>query len=125
MIENVTLHDVQLAEVGLDIYNATNVQFTGNTNVGKVTTCNTLAITEQPKDAVAAIGGAAAFNVMAVGASGVADTPRPLSVESEWEAGEGWGDGGWDGGGRCDDDGVDVDGGEVGSGGEVYGDGEQ
>ncbi len=40
MIENVTLHDVQLGEAEFDIYNSTNVQFTGNTNVGKVTTCN-------------------------------------------------------------------------------------
>ena len=69
--------DVKLSNVfisggpGLEIYDATNVQFTGDTQVGALTTCNALAITGQPRSQMAAIGASATFAVTAAGTSGV------------------------------------------------------
>ena len=80
MIENVTLHDVQLTGAGLDIFDAANVQVTGNSNVGKVNTCNAVAIIAQPQDAIVAAGGEASFSITAAGGSGAAGTP----VSIQW-----------------------------------------
>ena len=75
MIENVTLHNVQIPGRAFDLFNTTDVQFTGTTDVGRIATANALAITAQPQDQSAPAGGTATFNVTAVGASGVKETP--------------------------------------------------
>lgn len=81
LIANVTLNNVQISgSGGLEIYNAQNVQFTGNTSftvpsgVSSVTTYNALAITAQPKNYTTTAGGDATFTVAAAGTSGSAGT---------------------------------------------------
>ena len=55
---------------GLEIYDATGIQITGNSNVGGTVTCNALAITGQPQNETVAGGGAATFSVVVAGSSG-------------------------------------------------------
>ena len=56
---------------GLEIYDASNVQFTGDTQVGAVTSFNALAITSQPRSQMVPLGSAATFAVTTAGNSGV------------------------------------------------------
>ncbi|HEY4328945.1 MAG TPA: glycosyl hydrolase family 28 protein, partial [Phycisphaerae bacterium] len=77
-IENVTLHDVQITGAGVGIFDAGNVQFTGNTNLGKVTATNSVVIVEQPKSVSVASGGEATFHAAAAGTSGVKGTAAQL-----------------------------------------------
>jgi hypothetical protein len=75
LIANVTLNNVHLSGgPGLEIYDATNVQITGNSDVGNLTTDNSLAITSQPQSQTVAEGGNVTFKVGVAGASGVNGT---------------------------------------------------
>jgi polygalacturonase len=56
---------------GLEIYDAGNVQFTGDTQVGALTTCNALALTSQPRSQMAPLGSAVTFSVTTAGTGGV------------------------------------------------------
>ncbi len=61
-IDNVVLHNVHISGgPGMEIYDATNIQFTGDTDVGKLLTFNSMAIVQQPADQSAAPGGSASF----------------------------------------------------------------
>lgn len=75
LIANVTLDNVIITGgAGLELYDATNVQFTGNTNVGPIITCNALGITGQPQGQTVNVGDAVTFTATTVGASGVNNT---------------------------------------------------
>lgn len=78
LISNVTLDNVHLSgNRGLEIFNAHNVQLTGNSTVTVPTglpqfvTYNALALTSPPQHQSAVWGGAATFTVGVVGTSGV------------------------------------------------------
>ncbi len=75
LISNVTLNNVSISGgSGLEIYNATGVQFTGTTSVGTLTTANALAITSQPQSVTVNPGDKVSFAVTTAGASGVSST---------------------------------------------------
>lgn len=75
LIENVKLQNVHLTGgAGLEIFDATNVQFTGDTDVGAVLACNALVLTRQPQSRTTAPGATATFSVDVAGASGVKGT---------------------------------------------------
>jgi hypothetical protein len=81
LIGDVTLHNVRIAGgPGFEIYDATNVQLTGNSDIGKPITCNSLVITSQPPDQTIAPGGEASFTVGASGGSGAA----PADLKYQW-----------------------------------------
>jgi hypothetical protein len=76
LIANVTLNNVTISGgAGFELYDATNVQFTGNTSVGPFVTCNALGITGQPEGKTVNVGDTVTFSATAVGASGVGNTP--------------------------------------------------
>ena len=69
------LDDVHITSgPGLEVYNATNVRFTGGTDVGPLTTCNTLALIRQPADQSVAAETESTFAVGVAGTSGEAET---------------------------------------------------
>lgn len=75
-IDGVDLHDVKIeGGAGFEIYDASNIQFTGDTHIENVLTYNSLAVVQQPKDQTVAIGDDATFEVKVVGASGEKNTP--------------------------------------------------
>ena len=75
LFNNVVLNNVNISGGnGLEIYDATNVQLTGNSNVGPILTANSLAITGQPQSQTAPVGNTVVFSAAAAGASGVANT---------------------------------------------------
>ncbi|HVU36543.1 MAG TPA: pectinesterase family protein [Opitutaceae bacterium] len=75
LIANVTLDNVTITGgAGLELYDATNVQFTGTTSVGPIVTCNSLGLTGQPQGAAINVGDSVTFTATAVGASGIAAT---------------------------------------------------
>jgi polygalacturonase/pectin methylesterase-like acyl-CoA thioesterase len=74
LVANVTLNNVSISGAGLEIYDATNVQLTGNSTVTKVLTTNGLGITKQPQPATVSVGGSATFTATAVGGSGTIAT---------------------------------------------------
>jgi polygalacturonase len=81
LIAHVTLHNVHITGgPGFEIYDAVNVQLTGNTDIGKPITCNSLVITSQPADASIASGGAVNFTVTALDGSGTA----PGKITYQW-----------------------------------------
>jgi polygalacturonase/pectin methylesterase-like acyl-CoA thioesterase len=74
-IQNVRLENVNIqGGAGLELYDAANVQLVGTNNVGPIITCNALAITGQPQDQTASVGGTATFTVAAAGGSGANST---------------------------------------------------
>jgi pectin methylesterase-like acyl-CoA thioesterase len=76
LVANLTMHDVSITGgAGLEIYNAKNIQFTGNTTIADPLTCNALVITRQPMDEAIRLGETAMFTVGASGASGARKTP--------------------------------------------------
>lgn len=75
LIANVTLSNVSITGgAGFELFDATNVQFTGTTSVGPFVTANALAIVSQPHGSTVDAGGAATFSVTAVGTSGITGT---------------------------------------------------
>ena len=75
LIANVTLNNVTITGgAGLELYDATNIQFTGTTNLGPVITCNALAITGQPQNKTVSVGDTVTFSATAVGGSGTNNT---------------------------------------------------
>jgi len=76
--EDVKLNNVFISGgPGLEIYDAANVQFTGDTQVGALTTSNALAIIGQPRSQNAAMGANVTFTVATAGTSGVKESaPR-------------------------------------------------
>src|SRR5581483_4781806 len=71
LIQNVTFNNVNISGgAGLELYDATNIQFTGSNNLGPIVSNNALAITGQPQNASTTVGGSATFTVTAVGTSG-------------------------------------------------------
>ncbi len=80
-IENVSLHNVRiLGGPGFEIYDAVNVQFSGESDVGKVIPANALAIVRQPKPQQIAPGGGATFGVETAGPA----SSEPASVTYAW-----------------------------------------
>jgi polygalacturonase len=78
-IDNVKLHNVRISGgPGTVLYDATNIQCTGDTDLGKVLTCNALAILKQPHDQSAAAGGQATFTLEPAGGSGEKETPPTI-----------------------------------------------
>ncbi|PTX99120.1 hypothetical protein DB354_02725 [Opitutus sp. ER46] len=82
LIEDVTLHNVRVnGTVGLEVFNAQNVRFTGSTEFAvpaggnALVTYNALTITRQPQDLTAVPGGTAIFTVGAAGGGGINATP--------------------------------------------------
>jgi hypothetical protein len=74
-IENVRLNNVRLADgPGFGIFNATDLQFLGDTDVGRLVISNALAITRQPQNLTVAAGGTASYTIAVAGASGVRGT---------------------------------------------------
>ncbi len=72
LIANVTLDNVAITGgAGLELYDATDVQFTGTNSLGPIVTANALAITGQPVAQTVTAGGTASFSVTATGASGL------------------------------------------------------
>jgi sugar lactone lactonase YvrE len=70
LVADLTLEDVSISGgPGVELYNAANVQFTGATSVGTLTTANALAIIGQPEDQTLNSGDTATFVVAAAGAS--------------------------------------------------------
>lgn len=84
LIENVTLKNVRISgSAGLELYNATNVQFVGGTefsvpsNATPLTTYNALAVTTQPRNLSVVTGGTATFTAAVAGpGETVAVAPR-------------------------------------------------
>jgi hypothetical protein len=75
LIANVTLHNVHLSGgPGFEIYDATNVQVTGNSDIGSVITDNALVLVKQPESQSVTAGANATFSVSATGASGMKNT---------------------------------------------------
>ncbi len=80
LVANVTLHNVKLSGgPGFEIYDATNVQVTGDSDIGDVIMCNALALTKQPEEKTAKTGDTVSFSVEATGGSGTA--PAPLKYQ--------------------------------------------
>ena len=74
-IDNVKLSNVRITGgPGLKLYNATNVQFTGDTDITPLVTYNALAITSQPRNQTVATGATATFAVTTAGTSGEKET---------------------------------------------------
>jgi pectin methylesterase-like acyl-CoA thioesterase len=81
LIADVTLHDVRIPGApAFEIYDATNVQVTGKSDIGKPSTCNSLVIASQPSDTTAIPGQTVEFNVQAAGGSGAA----PAELKYRW-----------------------------------------
>ncbi len=77
LISNVTLDRVRIPGApGFKIFNAANVQFTGDSDVGPVLPGNALALTRQPQSQTVAVGGTARFTVEVAG-PGDAQAPGP------------------------------------------------
>ncbi|HVS53506.1 MAG TPA: pectinesterase family protein [Opitutaceae bacterium] len=75
-VENVTLHDVRiLGGRGCEIFDATNIQLTGDTDLGPIVAANSLALTRPPQDQAVAPGASATFSAATAGTSGVRETP--------------------------------------------------
>ncbi len=75
LFSNVTLNNVNISGgPGFEIYDATNVQITGNSNVGPILSANALALTGQPQSQTASAGGTVVFTAAAAGTGGVAAT---------------------------------------------------
>jgi polygalacturonase len=75
LIANVTLDNVSISGgAGFEIYDATNVQFTGNSSVGSFVTDNSLAITSQPQSQTVVAGSDVSISVGTAGTSGVNGT---------------------------------------------------
>jgi polygalacturonase len=75
LVSGVTLDNVNISGgAGFELFDATNVQFTGSTSVGPLVTCNALAITGQPQGATVNVGDTVTFTASAAGASGIAGT---------------------------------------------------
>lgn len=75
LIANITLNNVTISGgAGLELYDATNVQLTGNTSVGPIVTANALGISGQPQSRTATVGDTVTFSATVVGASGVNNT---------------------------------------------------
>ena len=69
LIESVRLNNVRITGgLGFKIFDAADVQFTGDTDVGPLIACNALAITRLPQSQMAATGGQATFTVGVAGA---------------------------------------------------------
>jgi hypothetical protein len=67
-IDNVLLNNVRISGgPGFEIFNATNVQLTGNSNIGNLIIANSLAITAQPQNQSATPGTRVAFSVTVAG----------------------------------------------------------
>jgi polygalacturonase len=76
LIQNVTLNNVNIKGAGqFQIYNASNVQFTGSSSVPGYITCNALAITGQPQSQTVVTGSNVAMSASTVGTSGTFSTP--------------------------------------------------
>ena len=76
LIADVTLDNVSISGgAGFEIYDATNVQFTGASSVGPIITDNSLAITSQPQSQTVIAGSDVSFSVETAGASGINGTP--------------------------------------------------
>lgn len=74
-INNVTLDGVNITGGGsFQIYNATNVQFTGGSSVGGYVACNALAITGQPRNQTVNSGSNVTMSASTVGTSGSNNT---------------------------------------------------
>ena len=74
-IDNVRLNNVRITGgPGLEIFDVTNVQFTGDPDITPLLTCNALAITSQPRNQAVAGGATAKFVVTTAGTSGTTDT---------------------------------------------------
>lgn len=81
LINAVTLNNVNISGgAGLEVYDAADVQLTGETNVGPVVTCNGLAITSQPQGTTINAGDSVTFSVTAVGAGGT----HPVASTYQW-----------------------------------------
>ena len=66
LIENVKLTNVRIAgSPGFEVYNAANVQFAGDSDVGKLIVANGLVVARQPQTQAIAAGGDATFTVAA------------------------------------------------------------
>ncbi len=79
LIANVTFNNVNISGgAGLELYDATNVQFTGTNNVGTLVPVNALAITSQPQSQTATVGGTVSFTASAIGSSAVNSTAPTL-----------------------------------------------
>lgn len=75
MIENIKLNNVRITDgPGFEIFNATNLQFASDTDVGRLITANALAITSQPRNQTVAAGAGVTFTVVVAGTSGVKGT---------------------------------------------------
>lgn len=76
LVASVTLENVSIAGgAGFEIYDAGDVQLSGNSSVGPIVTDNSLAITSQPQSQTVASGSDVAFGVATAGTSGINDTP--------------------------------------------------
>lgn len=66
LIENVRLENVRIAGGrGFEVYNAAGVQFTGDSNVGRVIAANALALLQTPRGRTVAPGATVGFTVAA------------------------------------------------------------
>jgi len=71
LIANVTLNNVHLSGgPGFEIFDATNVQVTGDSDIGPITTGTALIIVKQPANQTVKAGGDATFSVTTAGDSG-------------------------------------------------------
>jgi len=76
LIADVTLDNVSISGgAGFEIYDATNVQFTGASSVGPIVTDNSLVITSQPQSQTVIAGSDVSFGVETAGTSGINGTP--------------------------------------------------
>lgn len=75
LIDDVELKDVQITGgKGFEIYNASNVRFSGETKIDNLITANSLAIVKQPESASVPVDGSATLSVSVAGKSGVTET---------------------------------------------------
>jgi pectin methylesterase-like acyl-CoA thioesterase len=75
LIENIKLNNVRIMDgPGYEIFDATNVQFLGDTDIGRLITANALAITSQPLNQTVAAGAGVTFTVAVAGTSGIKGT---------------------------------------------------
>ncbi len=75
-VENLKLNNVRIiGGPGFGIFNATNVQFAGDTEVGSLITANSLAITGQPRSQTVPAGAGATLSVRVAGRSGTRESP--------------------------------------------------
>jgi polygalacturonase len=74
-IANLTLNKVSISGgKGFEIFDATNVQVTGNSSLGGYVTCNALAVTTQPAGQTINSGANVTFTAGSTGTSGVTST---------------------------------------------------